>query len=70
MQVDVQSVLGRLGITQVETFANFDCSEVALRELIERDLGIARTDSMPASVAVSQLVAAWQASGSNEEQGE
>ena len=58
---NVQAVLGHLGVTQVETYANLESSEAALREVIAAELELSSADGMKSRVIVSQLIAAWQA---------
>ena len=59
--IPVQALLGHLGVTQIETYANLESDETALRELISTELGLAAADGMKARVTISQLVATWQA---------
>ncbi len=58
---ETRAVLGHLGITRLQTYANLEADESKLRETLADDLGLSSKDGIKAKIEVSALVETWKA---------
>ncbi len=60
VSVSARAVLGHLGVTRMQTYANLEADELKLRQMLASDLGLDSAEGMKVRIEISALIEAWK----------
>ncbi len=59
--VELQALIGHLGVTRLTTFAHLEADEVKIREMMKADFGLDPSEGIRARIHMASMVETWKA---------